>query len=456
MFIWALLFFGLPGRIAASFNNLNIRRYFILIFGGGIIFWLSPFTFTLTLLLSMFHFAAYGLCGKSRFLRTVVIAIDLLLLFAIHYMGQSGISKICPFLLPYTHLEIYGSSFLIIFFIDHLLRSSPHRESHLLSFVNFAASAFYLPRFFSGPIVNTIDLQDQISSNSETKHELASSSDRLLLGFFKQIVIADSIYPMVHSVLDYSHPYPFLTVYTACALYSLQLYFAFSGYTDIALGVSGLIGISLPENFNRPFSQKNWSAFWNSWHSSLTQWLWQFVFTPVYLTMSRWGLKLLLAETCSVITVFLAMAFFNGIQVGYFISAGIFALFYLLEKVFRWHFCNKWLIFIVFSFGLFFFRQPGLEKAIWFLQQAVEFKNYLPSQWPAEFFAPLANGGHQQDYFNFGFSLLITFSFLFAENKISLLLKGEKSRVAVWMVLLFLVIIWGVFGNGENFAYVQF
>src|SRR5207253_2096862 len=101
-------------------------------------------------------------------------------------------------------------------------------------------------------------------------------------GLFKKLVLAESLAPMVHSVFDFGDAYPGFTFLTAACLYSFQLYFDFSGYSDMAVGVSVLWGIELPENFNFPFRQKSWAQFWKSWHSSLTGWLWQYIFNPLY------------------------------------------------------------------------------------------------------------------------------------------------------------------------------
>jgi alginate O-acetyltransferase complex protein AlgI len=102
-----------------------------------------------------------------------------------------------------------------------------------------------------------------------------------LIGTFKKFVVADSLamialnpqlIPQVNSTL-----WLWILLYA----YSLRIYFDFSGYTDVAIGIGMLVGIQLPENFNRPYLTTNLTVFWNSWHITLAQWFRSYVFNPL-------------------------------------------------------------------------------------------------------------------------------------------------------------------------------
>lgn len=241
-------------------------------------------------------------------------------------------------------------------------------------------------------------------------------------------------------------------------MYALQLYFDFSGYCDIAIGASAIWGINLPENFNFPFSQKTWSAFWKSWHSSLTNLLWQYIFIPLYLFFGRKKTNKLLAKSVCVIAVFSFMAFFNGVKSGFFISAYLFALFYLIEMIFerKTNLLSNLFIFLLFSIAILFFRNPNYTDYSFLTARLLDFKNFLPADWLRLYFAPLASGGSLQDYFNFAFTLLLCFSFLFFEKKIFKLISINKINYALWFTFLLLLATWGVFTSTSKFIYMQF
>jgi alginate O-acetyltransferase complex protein AlgI len=217
----------------------------------------------------------------------------------------------------------------------------------------------------------------------------------------------------------------------------------------------------LPENFLFPFRQKSWRAFWQSWHSSLTQWLWNYIFNPLYLFFSRIKFNRTLGITACIFLVFAGMAFFNGLVSGYFISGALFALFYLTEWVFKGEktktgILSALLIFILFSIGLIFFRCPDAEQYLFLTNRLLDAGNFIPKEWLSQYFAPLASGGNQQDYFNLCISLVLCLLYIFFERRIVRLFSGNKIHFPVWIVLLLLLLVWGVFTNGERFIYMQF
>jgi D-alanyl-lipoteichoic acid acyltransferase DltB (MBOAT superfamily) len=118
----------------------------------------------------------------------------------------------------------------------------------------------------------------------EKRKELADSEGgralfRIALGAAKKFLIADYLAEnLVNRVFDFPNLYSGAEVLTGIYAYALQLYFDFSGYTDIAIGSALLLGIKLPENFNQPYSARNLAEFWRRWHISLSNWLRDYLF----------------------------------------------------------------------------------------------------------------------------------------------------------------------------------
>jgi D-alanyl-lipoteichoic acid acyltransferase DltB (MBOAT superfamily) len=353
--------------------------------------------------------------------------------------------------------EILGISYLSLQLIDQLCKVRFGVATLPDNFLSYLATVFYFPKFFSGPIASLPEIDKQLLE-LDSKNSIGYGLNRILFGLFKKLVLAESLALSVHSVLDFNESYPGLTVLTGAMLYTLQLYFDFSGYSDIAIGVSALWGITLPENFAFPFRQKSWSDFWKSWHSSLTNWLWQYIFNPLYLFFGRYSINRVFALLICSSAVFAAMAFFNGLHSGFYISAGIFAFFYFCEVIFsaRKNFLYGVLIFACFAFGLIYFRNADYDHYTWLTERLLDFENFVPSEWARTFFAPLAYGGTQQDFFNFSVSLLFCLLFLLFERKIAAIFFREKISYIWWIIFVLLLFTWGVFAGTERFIYMQF
>ncbi len=374
---------------------------------------------------------------------------------------------------------IFGVTYLILQFIDYICKVRFKVVVAPANFIQYTSATLYAPKFFMGPIASLPDIEKEISTNnkcfdklnmtargqSEPVEDYASQSsniayglNRILLGLFKKLVLAESLSLYVSSALDFKDNYPSITILSGTCLYALQLYFDFSGYCDIAIGASSLWNIHLPENFNFPFRQKTWASFWKSWHSSLTNWLWQYVFNPKYLFFSRKNVNKVFAQSICIIAVFTCMAFFNGIKLGFFISALLYALFYLIELIVYkkgFPFSNLF-IFLLFSIGLLFFRTADYANYSFLMERLIDFKNFFPSDLLLLYFAPLASGGTQQDYFNLSFTLILCFGFLFLERRIVAVFTQSKINFVAWFVLLLLLVTWGVFTSGSRFIYMQF
>ncbi len=439
MLLILLLAFGLLGIASRYF--VSSRPLIIFLLSTGSIAILSPASLLSVAVLALINYPLIA-HSKKKVARNATLIFNLLFLLLFHLYSYTA--------KEFTQSQfpvVVGFSFLVLQLIDHSFKVYYKQFLPPQNFLSYFSSVFYLPKFFSGPVASLPDVAIQI--HLPAAQSTAYGLNRILLGLFKKLVLAESIAPMVHSVQDFGDGYPGLTVLSSACLYSLQLYFDFSGYSDIAIGVSAMWGIELPENFNFPFRQKSWGDFWKSWHSSLTTWLWQYIFNPVYLSFSRKNTNKIVAGFICALLVFGGMAFFNGIQPGFYLSAGILALFYFLGLALRLKgILNQYAIFLIFSVALIYFRNPGIEDLF--------SANFIPQDWLVGFLAPLASGGSQQDYFNLTITLVLAFTFLLFERKIFSLFSAERINYAAWFVLGILLFVWGVFESGERFIYMQF
>jgi len=195
----------------------------------------------------------------------------------------------------------------------------------------FSLYVLFFPKVISGPIERSRNLLPQLYDLPTFSYPLALAGLQLMLwGAFKKVVVADRIAPFVDRV--YAAPHEFEGVATAFAtwLYAFQLYFDFSGYTDMALGVAMILGIKLMQNFDRPYFAVSVQDFWKRWHISLTSWLTDYVYTPI--TRSKWiKIKLYNLILIALMVTFLISGFWHGSHWTYIAWGGLHGTFIVVS-----------------------------------------------------------------------------------------------------------------------------
>ena len=150
------------------------------------------------------------------------------------------------------------------------------------SFIEFLAFVSFFPQLVAGPIERARDLLPQFSRERTFSYNIASKGVKLIMwGFFKKLVIADNAAGFVNFVFENSGELGFVLHWLGIVAFAFQIYCDFSGYSDIAIGLAGLLGFSLSRNFNYPYFSENISNFWKRWHISLSSWFRDYVYIPL-------------------------------------------------------------------------------------------------------------------------------------------------------------------------------
>jgi len=146
----------------------------------------------------------------------------------------------------------------------------------------FAFSVSFFPHLIAGPILHYSDVMPQLRHRISFDARLFSQGLLLFtLGLFKKNVIADHIAEQVDPLFAADTALPFFESWTAAIGYGLQIYFDFSAYSDMAIGIGFLFGVTLPQNFNSPYQAKNIAEFWTRWHMTLSRFLRDYVYIPL-------------------------------------------------------------------------------------------------------------------------------------------------------------------------------
>jgi alginate O-acetyltransferase complex protein AlgI len=175
-----------------------------------------------------------------------------------------------------------GISFFTFHSLSYLVDVYRGTARHLVSPLDFALYITFFPQLIAGPIVRFHEIRDQLVQRTETFDAFAAGVYRFAFGLAKKVVIADTVAPIANAAFGL----PTEQLNTASALvgvvaYSVQLYFDFSGYSDMALGLALMFGIRFPENFNRPYAARSITEFWRRWHMSLSRWFRDYLYIPL-------------------------------------------------------------------------------------------------------------------------------------------------------------------------------
>lgn len=142
----------------------------------------------------------------------------------------------------------------------------------------------FFPTITSGPIIRFNEFEQGVNNPQICKINYFDAIERIIIGWSKKVLIADKIAALANYYFDgvaMGNEYSTLGFWIGSIAYTLQLYFDFSGYSDMAIGIGALLGFNIRENFDKPYQASTISEFWKKWHISLTQWFRDYIYIPL-------------------------------------------------------------------------------------------------------------------------------------------------------------------------------
>ncbi len=258
------------------------------------------------------------------------VFIGLALLCLIHFKYTVFLSEITNALFrsgsePASILAPLGISFITFSTISYL--TDIYRgNAQAGSLLDCALFLSFFPKVVSGPIVLWKQFQPQIPNRKVNLDRAVFGLNRIMIGFAKKVILADQFGACLASI-EYTN-IDSLTALGTVVLYTLQIYYDFAGYSDIAIGLCALFGFEVEENFNFPYRSKSISEFWRRWHISLGTWFREYVYFP--LGGSRVSTKKTLRNLG---IVFLLTGIWHGASWNYIIWGCLNGLFVLIERL---------------------------------------------------------------------------------------------------------------------------
>ena len=231
--------------------------------------------------------------AKVKRIQVFTVLVNLGILAYMKYLNFfiAGINDVFGFFhwdasIPYINLIVpLGLSYYTFNSVGYLVdvgRGKYPAERHLGKFALFVS---FFPSIVQGPLNRFGDVGKQLQAEHKFEYDNVKYGAQLMLwGLFKKLVIADRVAPIVSLIFAEGFDYEGYHVFFGVLAYSFQIYGDFSGGTDITRGAAQMMGITLPENFARPFFATSMADFWRRWHMSLGAWMREYVFYPVMLS----------------------------------------------------------------------------------------------------------------------------------------------------------------------------
>lgn len=266
-------------------------------------------------------------------------------------------------------------TFQTLSYVVDVYRGECAAEKH---FGMYALFVSFFPQLVAGPIERTTNLLPQLKREQTFSYSKASYGLKLMAwGFFKKIVVADTLAVYVNNVYGNLSSHTGLSLIVASVFFAFQIYCDFSGYSDIAIGVSKLLGIDLMQNFRSPYFSGSVKEFWSRWHISLSTWFRDYVYIP--LGGNRCGK---LRHKLNLLITFLVSGLWHGANWTYVIWGGLHGLVQIVETTVRpkktqvsrgWkQVLSVLLVFVFTTAAWVFFRAENLSDAIYVFLHAFD------------------------------------------------------------------------------------
>ena len=268
------------------------RNYWLLLASLFFYAWGEPrFVIIMIASIVLNYFAARGIernkagTGARKALLIAGVAADLGLLFVFKYLNFaiSTLHSIAPSTGAYIHqtyialpIGISFFTFQMLSYIIDVYRGVPAQRN--IAYLGLYISFF--PQLIAGPIVRYTTVMDEIMERRATREDFAQGALRFLRGLSKKMLLANVLAELVHYSFSAAEPSVCLAWLGAIA-YMLQIYFDFSGYSDMAIGMGRMFGFHFLENFDYPYISRSLSEFWRRWHISLGSWFRDYVYFPL-------------------------------------------------------------------------------------------------------------------------------------------------------------------------------
>lgn len=362
-----------------------------------------------------------------------------------------------------TILLPVGISFYTFQAISYIIDVYQNKIKAEYHFGKYAAFISFFPQLVAGPIERSQNLLPQIRKEHVFDYSMACyGMKRMAWGFFKKLVIADTLAILIDPVFSNIYDYQGGSILIASLFFSFQIYCDFSGYSDIAMGTANLFGIQLMQNFKSPYLSSSLKEFWKRWHISLSSWFQDYVYVP--LGGNRRGK---INYYRNIMIIFLISGLWHGAAWHFVLWGGIHGCLRIFEDVYhkkrKKHDTNivKRLIAIISVFFIinltWLFFRVGVKEACFAIKNIfVGISN--PEHYLKEGINQLNMGRNQILQICISLLILLVYDFIDKENDVIKIIAKQNViiRWGIYYTIGFFILLWGIQASPTAFIYFQF
>lgn len=267
-------------------KNIKIKNILLLIFSLVFYAWGEPIYIFLMLLSILVTYIFGLLISKNGKKSTLIIGIIILLssLFFFKYSNFLITNLNSLFNINIKEIKLalpIGISFYTFQAISYLIDLYWKKTKVEKNVLSLALYISLFPQLIAGPIVRYETIANEIANRKSDLSSVEKGLKRFIIGLSKKVIIANNMALIVDSIYESNTEYGTLVLWLAAICYTLQIYYDFSGYSDMAIGLGKIFGFSFLENFNYPYISNSVTEFWRRWHISLSTWFRDYVYIPL-------------------------------------------------------------------------------------------------------------------------------------------------------------------------------
>ena len=298
--ILCLLYFIIPKKW------IKIKNILLLIFSLLFYAWGEP-KYIILMLVTVLISYIFGLIinhTKNTKLRTtwfitsIILIISSLIYFKYTNFLISNINSIFKLNISIKNIVLpIGISFYTFQILSYIIDLYRHKIKVQKNFFNLALYISFFPQLIAGPIVKYETIEDQLENRTSTIDKVASGLERFIIGLGKKVIIANNMALIADAIFNSEtlNQFSFIIIVLGVISYTFQIYFDFSGYSDMAIGLGKIFGFEFLENFNYPYMATSITDFWKRWHISLTAFFREYIYIPLggnRVSKKRWLLNM--------------------------------------------------------------------------------------------------------------------------------------------------------------------
>lgn len=384
----SFLYYFLPITLTVYFICKNKYRNIILLISSLFFYFYGEPKYTILMLISAFSAYVHGILidkfrdkkySKVFLVSGVSINLGILVVFKYGDFIIKNINYIFSLNINLLRLTLpIGISFYTFQTLSYVVDVYTNKAKVCRRFTNFATYVCLFPQLIAGPIVRYTTIEDELQNRTQSFEKFAYGVNRFIIGLAKKVILSNNLGLLV-SIISKSDEKSILSYWIVAVVFTLQIYFDFSGYSDMAIGLGRIFGFDFLENFNYPFISKSIKEFWRRWHISLSTFFRDYLYIPLggnRVSKFRWIFNLFVVWSLT--------GLWHGDSWNFILWGLYFALLLIIENLFLQKLLNKLPVIIQHIYAKFFiiisfviFNNENMKDLFNSLYNMFNFKNLI-------------------------------------------------------------------------------